>query len=155
VDKWCIQILIVFPLTPFNYITSQYKLSTNPKHLQEEEISNEGPIHIFDQDWPLYWHIDKPVCQTIWNDVWPCKRWEIMLHHNAQCHLGQSEDWVLPVSLSARTASNVWRNVLSRICQSIEHHFKRSVNTVILQQADCYLTWFMGNGQQNQTRCNV
>ena len=56
--------------------------------------------------------------------------WTIGLSHIAQCHLGQSEDWIICVSLALYTC-NVWRNMLSRICRSIEHHFKCSVNTIL------------------------
>ena len=38
---------------------------------------------------------------------------EFTLRHNAQRHLGQSEDWILWVSLVTRIF-NVWRNELSR-----------------------------------------
>jgi len=42
-----------------------------------------------------------------------------IVQHNIQFQLGQSEE-------------NVWRNMLSRICQSIGLHFKRSVENLIL-----------------------
>ena len=40
-----------------------------------------------------------PLCWTIWNDVCSVKKREIMLRHNAQHHLGQSEEWIFCVIL--------------------------------------------------------
>ena len=65
------------------------------------------------------WPYQQPVCRTIWNGVMCDKRREITLHHNIRYHLGQSEDWIFCVTLVTRTR-NVWRNVLSHICQSID-----------------------------------
>jgi len=72
----------------------------------------------------------QPVCLTIWNYVWPENKRQMTKHHNAQCHLGQLEDWIFCVSLS-RPTCNIWRNVLSHTCRSIGCQFKRSINTVI------------------------
>ena len=71
-----------------------------------------------------YW---QPVCWTIWNDVWR----ENTLSHNAQLHFGQLEDCIFCVSLATLTC-NVWRNMLSCICQNIRRHFKHSVDTLIV-----------------------
>jgi len=46
-------------------------------------------------------------------------------------HLGQYEDWIVCVYL-ATTTCNVWRNMLSRICRSMECHFKSSGDTLII-----------------------
>jgi len=54
----------------------------------------------------------------------------IMQRHNGQCQTGQSEDLIFFVSLTLRTC-NVWHNVLSRICWSIGHYLKRSVDMLI------------------------
>jgi len=55
---------------------------------------------------------------------------ECHLSQLEECHLSQLIDWMFCVSLVSRTC-NVWRNRLSHICWSIEHHFKRPVNTLI------------------------
>ena len=44
------------------------------------------------------------VCWTIWNDVWSGKKREITWRHNAERHLGHSEDWIFCVSLTPRNA---------------------------------------------------
>jgi len=44
---------------------------------------------------------------------------------------GQLEDWIVCISLTTYTC-NVWRNMLTRICQSIRCNFRRSVDTSIL-----------------------
>ena len=46
-------------------------------------------------------------------------RWEITEHHNAQCHFGQSEDWIFCVSLATCTCIG-WHNILSGFCRSIK-----------------------------------
>ena len=80
----------------------------------------------------LQWRVtyQQPICQTIWKDVWFNKMQKITYCYKAQCHLGQSEDWILCIWLSTHTC-NVWRNVLYRICWSIAHQFKHSVDTLI------------------------
>ena len=64
-----------------------------------------------------------PVCHTIWYSICSDKRWEIMLCHNAQHHLGTSDNWMFFVSLTKCTCS-VWRNVLSHIFSEHRMHFK-------------------------------
>ena len=60
------------------------------------------------EDWELTYQ------QTAWNDVrCQTKLWKFTLRHNAQCHLGQSEDWIFWVSLVTHTC-NVWCDKLSR-----------------------------------------
>ena len=61
------------------------------------------------------------------------KRREITLRQNAQYYSGQSDDWVFHVSLATCTC-NVRRNMLSRIGQSTQHHFKLSVDTLVIRQ---------------------
>jgi len=60
--------------------------------------------------------------------------------HNAQCHLGQLNDWIVCVSLATCTCI-VWSNNLSRICWSIEHNYKRSVNTLIIKTSSYANPW--------------
>jgi len=50
-----------------------------------------------------------------------------------QRQLGQSEDWILCILPTTRTC-NIWCNMLSRICRSIRHHFKHSVDSIIRWQ---------------------
>jgi len=69
------------------------------------------------------------VCGTTWNDIMSDKRQELTLHDRKQRHFGQSEDWIFCVSLVMGTCK-VWHSMHSRICQSIERHFKCSVDTL-------------------------
>ena len=82
--------------------------------------------------------IDVSFVGPFWNDIWLDLRREIMLGHNAQRHLGRSENWIFCVSL-ATSKFNIWLNILSRICQSIGCHFICSVDTLITWANTCYL----------------
>jgi len=59
-------------------------------------------------------------------------------------HLGKSKDWIFLVSLATCT-SNVWSNAISRICQSIRPHFKRSIDRLISKADQMYTaSWLLG-----------
>jgi len=52
----------------------------------------------------------QPVCRNNWNHVRFDKRREGTLCHNAQCHLGQTKDWIICESLATSTCM-VWHNI--------------------------------------------
>ena len=61
----------------------------------------------------MYQHF---VCLNTWNELsWTKGR---NLRHYVQHHLGHWEDWIFSVSLVTCTC-NVWRNMLSCICQDV------------------------------------
>ena len=79
--------------------------------------------------------------QTCWNDVQcPTKTQEFTLHHNVQCRLGQSEDWIFWVSrLWALAVFDVTSFLL--FCQASDV-ITSSVDTlianpVLVRWADC------------------
>jgi len=60
----------------------------------------------------------------------PTKGWKVCYIITHNIILGQSEDWILCVPPVTRTCK-VWRNALSRFCQSIGHRFNCSVGTLL------------------------
>jgi len=56
---------------------------------------------------------------------------ESLLHHNA-CHLGKSKDWIFGLSMATRRHTHIWCNMLSCICQIIGHHFKPTVDLLVV-----------------------
>jgi len=73
------------------------------------------------------WRIDNPFVGP--SEMTSDKRRELMLRHNVQHHLGQTEDGIVCVSLVTRNW-NVWRNALSRICRALDAN-SSSVDTLI------------------------
>ena len=88
-----------------------------------------------------YLTYQQSICRTIWNDVMSNKTRAFTLRHNKQCQLGQSEDWIFFLLLVTHTC-NVLHNVVSCICWSIGHHFKRTFDTFIC-------TWHWQDAQVN------
>jgi len=83
--------------------------------------------YLFIWDQLMYW---QPVCQTIWNYLWPDKSWNLrnIIRHNII--LSHSEDQTVFVLLAICTW-NVWCNLLSHNCQSIRLHFTHSFDMLI------------------------
>jgi len=81
-----------------------------------------------------HWHCGvtltyrQPVCHTVWNEVWSEKRRENTLRHNTQHH---SKEWFVCLLLAMCTCI-VWKKCFPTFFQIIGHHFKRSVNTLIV-----------------------
>jgi len=73
----------------------------------------------------------KMILQSITSKIKLCstKRREITLRHETH-YQGQTEEGILFKSLVLHTC-NVPRNALPRICQSIGHHFRHSVETLM------------------------
>jgi len=90
-----------------------------------------GTVHVL-HDTP-HWQslsIDldrQPVCRTIWNDIWSNKRREIT--HNVM----KSNQNIESFKYCLLRALAMF-DVLSCICRSIRHHFKCSVNTLIVHE---------------------
>ena len=97
-------------------------------------------------------------CQTIWNDVWSHKRWEIE-HHKIQHLLGQSKDWIFCVSLATCTC-NVLHSWHSHISQRIECKYINYCNVHDIVccrtfQRRCRWVWPSPSPQRDRPRMPV
>jgi len=76
---------------------------------------------------PFNWHVDNPFVGPSEMMFGHDKKQEVKLRHNV-CNVIWTNQ--VCVSLATRTCI-VWRNMIFCFCQSIESHFKRSVNMLI------------------------
>jgi len=103
-----------------NYFVEKHvrQLRVKPGLELERNLATDNNLRLSNN-----WRINKPFVRPPDMKI----RCEIAEHH-----LGQSENCIFCFSMTSHTC-RVWCNVLTHICQSIGHHYKGSVDKLILR----------------------
>ena len=102
--------LMTFKKTTLENTNSDLRFSPSLKEIRISQSNNGSAMYLSD-----------------WNDVMSAKKrlFTLYMYQNVHRHFGQSENWILCVSMATRNC-NVWRITFSRCCC----YFKRYVDTL-------------------------